>query len=103
MYAIVRDRSNQYKVETDMVFDIDLREEQVGDVITIDEVLYANDGKDIKVGTPTIEGAKVTCEVLGTVKDKKVIVFKFKRKKNYVRKKGHRQKYVRVKVKEITL
>ncbi|MBN1493789.1 MAG: 50S ribosomal protein L21 [Candidatus Omnitrophica bacterium] len=101
MYAIIRDRSKQYKVEPDMEFDIDLREEKEGDVITLDEVLYVNDGKNIKVGTPNVAGAKVTCEVIKKIKDRKVVVFKFKRRKNFKRKKGHRQQYVRVKVKEI--
>ncbi len=101
MYAIIRDRSKQYKIEPDMEFDVDLREEKEGDVITINEVLYVNDGKNIKIGTPTVEGAKVTCEVVKRIKDRKIVVFKFKRRKNYVRKKGHRQQYVRVKVKDI--
>lgn len=103
MYAIIRDRSKQYKVETDMEFDIDLREEEKESVITLDEVLYVKDGDTVMIGTPLVAGAKVVCEVVGTVKDKKVVVFKFKRKRNYARKKGHRQQYVRVKVKEISL
>ena len=101
MYAIIEDRTKQYKVEPDMVFDIDLRSEQPGDLITIDDVLFVNTGTDVKIGTPVVSGAKVVCEVLDRVKDRKVVVFKFKRKKNYARKRGHRQQYVRVKVKEI--
>jgi large subunit ribosomal protein L21 len=84
-----------------MEFDIDLLDEKEGDVITLDEVLYVNDGKNVKIGTPTVAGAKVICEVMKKIKDKKVVIFKFKRRKGYMRKKGHRQKYARVKVKEI--
>ena len=102
MYAIIEDKTKQYKVEKDQVFDVDFRDEKQGDEIVIEDVLYVKNDKDIKIGTPYVDGAKVICEVIEPeVKGKKVVVFKIKRRKGYRRKQGHRQKFVRVRVKDI--
>ena len=72
-----------------------------GSTIELDQVLLIADGERVKVGTPTVEGAKVIAEVLGEDKGKKVIVFKYKPKVRYRRMKGHRQIYTRLAIKEI--
>ena len=102
MYAIVRDRSKQYKVEPKMELDIDLCDAEKGSVITLDDVLYVNTGSEIKVGAPVVKGAKVVCEVVGEAKDVKLVVFKFRRRKHSKKRTGHRQKYTRVRVTDIT-
>ena len=72
-----------------------------GDTITIDTVLLVSDGDKVSVGTPYVKGAKVTVEVGETFKDKKVLVFKYKSKKDYHRFHGHREQYTYVTVKDV--
>ena len=71
-----------------------------GDTVTFDQVLFVNDG-DAKVGNPTVAGASVTASVIGEGKDKKVIVYKYKRKTGYHKKNGHRQLFTKVKIEKI--
>ena len=78
-------------------------EAKPGSKVTFDEVLLTSDGKRVNAGRPTVRGAKVVAEVLGHVKGDKVIVFKFKRRKNYRRKTGHRQKYTEIKITDLKL
>ena len=75
-------------------------EAEAGDKIEFDQVLMVA-GDDVKVGSPVVEGAKVSAEVLDQKKDKKIVIFKFKAKKNYRKKKGHRQPYTLVKIEKI--
>ena len=85
MYAVVEYKGNQYKAEKDAVLTVsridDVKEAKPGDKITIDTVLLVSDGDKVSVGTPYVQGAKVTVEVGETFKDKKVLVFKYKSKK----------------------
>ena len=97
MYAIVEYKGNQYKAEKDAV----LRVAKINDAITIDTVLLVSDGDKVSVGTPYVKGAKVTVEVGETFKDKKVLVFKYKSKKDYHRFHGHREQYTYVTVKDV--
>jgi large subunit ribosomal protein L21 len=76
---------------------------EAGAKITFDEVLLSSDGQTIKAGTPLVSGAKVVAEVIGVGKEPKIYVFKFKRRKNYRRKTGHRQKYTEVRITDLTL
>lgn len=98
MYAIIETGGKQYKVsEGDVVF-IEKLDVEEGAAITFDKVLMAGEGDNVKVGTPVVEGATVTANVLKNGKAKKVIVFKMKRKKNERKKKGHRQPYTKVQI-----
>ncbi|MDP7006215.1 MAG: 50S ribosomal protein L21 [Phycisphaerales bacterium] len=101
MYAIVEDSGTQIKLSTGDVLEIDLRELE-GDSITLDRVLMIGGDGDPTIGTPYIDGATVSVEVLEEVKDDKINVIKFKRRKGYRRKTGHRQKYLMVKVGDIS-
>lgn len=101
MYAIIETGGKQYKVEEGQVINIEKLEAQVGDEVIFDKVLAVNTGDNLKVGTPLIKGAKATAKVVRQDKHKKIIVFKYKAKKNYRKKTGHRQSYTQVKVEHI--
>ena len=102
MYAIVEYKGNQYKAEKDAVLRVaKINDAKEGDTITIDTVLLVSDGDKVSVGTPYVKGAKVTVEVGETFKDKKVLVFKYKSKKDYHRLHGHREQYTYVTVKDV--
>jgi len=101
MTAVFEDRGRQYKVKKDDVLYIDKIETKEGDILEFSNVLLTS-GDSITVGTPYIANAKVKARVVETLlKDKKVIVFKFKRRKNYKRTRGHRQQYTVIKIEEI--
>ena len=96
MYAIIRDRGMQYRVEQGQVLTIDLIEAaEPGSQIEI------GDGETVKVGAPTISGALVRAEVLGEAKGDKIVVFRYRNKKRYRRRTGHRQHYTKIKISEI--
>ena len=103
MYAIVEDSGTQIIVREGDVLDIDLRGEK-NDAVVFDRVLAIKGEDDgaARLGTPYIEGASVSAEVVKEVKGEKIDVIKFKRRKGYKRKQGHRQPYLRVKINEIT-
>ncbi|MDU5201065.1 50S ribosomal protein L21 [Finegoldia magna] len=100
MFAIIKTGGKQYKVSEGDVIKVEKIEAQSGDKIEFDQVLMVA-GDDVKVGSPVVEGAKVSAEVLDQKKDKKVVIYKFKAKKNYRKKKGHRQPYTLVKIEKI--
>lgn len=102
MYAIIKAGGKQYRVEKDSVVTIDLLNQDEGSDFESDQVLLVKTGEnDCKVGTPLVKGAKVLGKVLNHEKDKKVVIFKKKRRKGYQKKAGHRQNYTRVKITEI--
>ena len=98
MYAVIETGGKQYKVSEGDVISVEKLNAEEGAEVTFDKVLMAGEGSDVKVGAPTIEGATVTAKVVKNGKAKKVIVFKMKRKKNYRRKKGHRQPFTKVEI-----
>ena len=100
MFAIIKTCGKQYKVSEGDVIKVEKIEAEAGDKIEFDQVLMVA-GDDVKVGSPVVEGAKVSAEVLDQKKDKKIVIFKFKAKKNYRKKKGHRQPYTLVKIEKI--
>ena len=100
MYAIIRTGGKQYKVEQGDVITIEKIDSEVGGNVSFD-VLMLCDGDRISVGQPTVSGALVNAEVLEHGKAKKVVVFKYKPKKNYRKKQGHRQPYTKVKILEV--
>lgn len=102
MYAIIRDRGMQYRVEQGQVLTIDLIEAaEAGSQIELGEVLYIGDGDTVRVGSPVISGALVRAEVIGEQKGEKIIVFRYRNKKRYRRRTGHRQRYTKIKISEI--
>ena len=100
MYAIIATGGKQYKVEEGDVIKVEKLGVNAGDTVTFDQVLFVNDGA-AKVGDPTVSGASVTASVVEEGKDKKVIVYKYKRKTGYHKKNGHRQAYTKVKIEKI--
>ena len=101
MYAIIESCGKQYKVsEGDVIFFEKLDAEE-GKKVTFDNVVLISDEKNIKVGTPYVKGCKVEGNVVAHGKGKKIIVFKYKAKKNYRRTQGHRQPYTKVEIKSI--
>lgn len=103
MYAIIRSGGKQFRAEPGKTIRIPSLNAEPGDKVTFDDVLVAADGDTLKVGTPGVNGASVTGEVVRHGKDKKVIIFKWKRRKNYRLKKGHRQDFTEVRIGEVSL
>jgi len=99
MHAIVEVASRQHKVKEGDTLDIPQVKKKKE--VSLDKVLMTIAGKDINIGTPYLKGAKVICDVIGDVKGKKVISFKFKRRKSYQKTIGHRDTFTKIKVKEI--
>src|SRR5437667_11828915 len=102
-YAIIKTGGRQYRVAEGDTIDVDLLDIDKGKTATFAELLMYADGKTVTQGTPLISGAKVTAEVVEQRKDKKVIAFKYKRRKGYHRTVGHRRKLTRVKIKSINV
>ncbi len=101
MYAVIEDSGRQFKVSEGERIDVDLRGTNPGEVIEFDRVLFWSGNDGPRVGTPYLEDAKVLGAVEAEVKAKKVVSFKFRRRKQYHRKIGHRQRYLRVRITEI--
>src|SRR5204863_2563531 len=100
-YAIIRTGGRQFRVAEGDTLDVDLLDVESGKTTTFGDVLLFADGKDMTHGNPVISGAKVTAAVLEQRKDKKIVAFKYKRRKGYHRTVGHRRKLTRVKIKTI--
>jgi large subunit ribosomal protein L21 len=98
MYAIVTIAGQQFKVEEGRELFVHQLDAKEGDELSFDEVLLIDDGGEIQLGQPTVEGAEVKASVMEHVKGDKIIVFKKKRRKGYRRKKGHRQRFTKIKV-----
>ena len=102
MYAIIRDRGMQYHVEQGQVLTIDLIESaEAGSQIELGEVLLIGDADSVRVGSPIIDGARVRAEVIGESKGDKIVVFRYRNKKRYRRRTGHRQHFTQIKISEI--
>ncbi len=102
MYAIVEIAGQQFKVEKGQEIFVHRLEGEEGAKLDFDKVLLIEDGKKIKVGTPNVEGAKVSTKILSHLKGDKVIVFKKKRRKGYRVKNGHRQYLTKISIESIT-
>jgi len=101
MYAIIDDHGRQYTVRAGDLVDIDLEDAPEQQSITFDRVLMVRADSGVRIGTPTVAGAKVVATVVGDIKGKKLIIRKYRRRKNYRRKQGHRQHYTRVRIESI--
>ena len=102
MYAVIADRGKQYFVKPGERIRVDRRAEQPGEKIVFDRVLFVSGDEGATAGAPLVEGATVEATVLGEIKDRKVVVFKKKRRKMYRRKQGHRQRYTDLLVDQIS-
>jgi len=102
MYALVEFKGKQYKAEKGTLLKVDLIDAEPGTAINIDTVLLVSGESSVKVGDPYVKGAKVSAVVESHGKDGKVIVFKYKPKKDYRRKQGHRQQYSIIKIGDIS-
>ena len=101
MYAIIQTGGKQYKVTEGSVLKIEKLNVEPGDRLTLDQVLMVSDDNEVRVGNPLVATAQVIATVLEQGRNKKVIVYKFKKRKNYRRKQGHRQPYTKIKVEKI--
>ena len=102
MYAIIRTGGKQYHVAAGDTLRVEKLQGEVGDTVEISDVLLVADGEDVKIGQPVVDGAKVVAKIAEQGKDKKVIVFKKKRRKGYKVKRGHRQPYTALTIEEIS-
>ncbi|MBN2479808.1 MAG: 50S ribosomal protein L21 [Parachlamydiales bacterium] len=103
MYAIIQTGSKQYKVEKNSVIEVELLKGLKDGKVKFNEILLLNDGTSIKVGDPTVKNCIVEAEVIKETKGPKVIAYKYKKRKNYHKKIGHRQKYTQVKITDIKI
>lgn len=101
MYAVIETGGKQYRVQEGDIITIEKIKAEVGETVAFDKVLVLSDGKDVKVGTPYLDAA-VTGSVVEHGKGQKVIIFKYKAKKDYRKKQGHRQPYTMVKIESLT-
>lgn len=102
MHAVIRTKGKQFRVASGDEIRFPLMEAEAGERVTFEEVLSVEKDDGIKVGTPLVQGAKVTGTVLGHGKDKKILIWKHKRRKNYRKKQGHRQDFTRVVIDDIS-
>ena len=98
MYSIVTISGKQYCVSEGDTIKVSSQDWKVGDRVKLDQVLLTDNGKNIEVGTPKVNGASVTVEILEHNRDKKLLIYKKKRRKGYQRKNGHRQGYTLLKI-----
>jgi len=101
MYAIIQTGGKQYRVQEGDILKIEKLEGAAGDKLILDQVLMVKDDNGTKIGTPTVNDAQVTVAVIEQGREKKIVVYKYKRRKNYRRKQGHRQAYTKVIVEKI--
>ena len=101
MYAIVDSGGKQYKVEEGDLLKVEKLAGEMGDKVSFDKILMFSDGENVNIGTPLVENVAVNGHIVEQGKDKKIIVFKYKRRKRYRRKQGHRQQFTAVKIDSI--
>jgi large subunit ribosomal protein L21 len=103
MFAVLKTGGKEYRVSKGKIIRVEKLEGKVGDRVTLKDVLMVSGEGQVHVGTPKLDNAVITGEIVREVKGKKVLTYKMKKRKNYRRKKGHRQTYTYLKVNEITL
>lgn len=101
MFAVIKTGGKQYRVEENNIIKIEKLDSAEGENISFDHVLMVGDEKESTIGSPIVAGAKVEAKILKQMRDRKVIIFKKKRRQNYRRKKGHRQHLTVVKITRI--
>ena len=99
MYAVLKTGGKQYRVKEGDNIEVEKIDQEIGSTIIFDALMIGGD--EIKIGTPTVEGASIEAEVVNQYKGKKVHIIKFKRRKHYMRQQGHRQLHSRIEIKKI--
>jgi large subunit ribosomal protein L21 len=102
-YAIFKAAGQQFRAEKGVTIKLPLLEGEPGSKVTFDDVLLSSDGEKVHAGAPLVKGAKVVAEIVRHGKGDKITVFKFKRRRNYRRKQGHRQKFTEVKITDVKI
>jgi large subunit ribosomal protein L21 len=102
-YAIIKTGGKQYRVEPGKQYRIPRLQGEAGSDVEFKEVLLGSDGDSVRTGVPTLRGAKVSAEIVRQGRGEKIVVFKHKRRKNYARKRGHRQGFTEVRITDIKL
>ena len=102
MYAVIKSGGKQHRVEPGEVLKLEKLEAAEGETVDFNDVMMVGEGSDIKIGSPFVEGGKVTAEVVSHDRGDKVSIIKMKRRKHYRRQAGHRQWFTEVKIKEIS-
>ncbi|HVT39942.1 MAG TPA: 50S ribosomal protein L21 [Gemmatimonadaceae bacterium] len=103
MYAIIKTGGKQYRAEPGKTLRIPTLLGDAGTKVEFSDVLLGSDGDNVKTGVPTLKGAVVTGEIVKHGRGEKIVVFKFRRRKNYAKKQGHRQGFTEVRINDITL
>lgn len=103
MYAVIETGGRQFKVQEGQFIDVEKLSQAVGEKIELDRVLLVADGERVQVGRPTVEGAKVLVTVARQDKYRKIVIFKYRPKERYRRKKSHRQSFTRLRVDKIVV
>ncbi len=101
MYAVIKTGGKQYRVSPGDTISVEKLAGNIGDKVNIDEVLMIGGDKEPKIGSPTIKGAKVSGVITDQRRGKKINILKYKRRKGYKKKQGHRQHYTQIKIDEI--
>ncbi len=103
MYAVIRTGGRQYRAEVGQTLDVERLPQEVGSSFEIDDVLLIGDDDNTIIGQPTVDGAKVKVTVVEQFRGEKVIVFRYRQRTNYRRKRGHRQYYTRLRIDDIVV
>ncbi len=103
MYALIEYKGKQYKAEKGSLIQVDKMDAEKGSPVTIDTVVFVNNDGKISVGAPYVQGVSVKAVVEDSFKDKKIIVYKYKSKKDYHRTIGHRQQYTNIRIEDIVV
>ena len=102
-YAIIKTGGKQFRAEPGKTLRVPSLQGDAGTKVEFNDVLLGSDGKNVKAGVPTIKGASVSAEIIKHGLGDKIVVFKFRRRKNYAKKQGHRQKFTEIRIHDITL
>jgi large subunit ribosomal protein L21 len=102
-YAIIRTGGKQYRVQEGSTLRVPSLPGESGTTVEFDDVLFGSDGERLHTGVPRLDGAKVTGQIVKQGRGEKLVVFKFKRRKNYARKQGHRQGFTEIRIERIAL
>jgi large subunit ribosomal protein L21 len=101
MYALVEIKGKQYKAEKGATLNVDKIKKEKGDKVEFKSVLLVSDKNDVKIGAPYVKGVKIQAQIEDHGKNKKIIVYKYKRRKDYHRKKGHRTQFTTIRITDI--
>ena len=102
-YAIIKTGGKQFRAEKGVTLRVPTLVGDAGSEVEFADILFSSDGKTVKTGKPMIKGAKVTADIVKHGLADKIVVFKFRRRKNYAKKQGHRQPFTEIRIKEISL